>query len=60
MTLIDLARQVREMRDRQKEYSRSRSDASLKEAKAAESRIDKLMNDIINPPQPTLFDGPPP
>lgn len=47
MTLIELARKVREMRDAQKTYFRDRTPATLGPAKEQERQVDALCKEIL-------------
>lgn len=57
MTIEELARLVKSMRDTQKAYFRERTPTKLRESKDAEWRIDATVKEILDPPQPGLFDG---
>lgn len=54
MTIQEFAKLVDDMRSAQKHFFRTKSSAALDRAKAAESRVDKAVQDILK--QPTLFD----
>ena len=51
MTTEDLARLVNEMRTAQREFFRTRSDSALNDAKAAEAKVDKAVNDVLSKQQ---------
>lgn len=54
--LVELALMVKRMRDCQKEYFRTRQGNLLAICRDWEKRIDKAVEEILNPPSPGLFD----
>lgn len=56
ITVEELARQVLKLLALQQEYFHTRSTTKLNECRDAERRMEKVCRDIINPPQPGLFD----
>lgn len=58
MTTGELAELVRDMRAAQKRYFRDRTSEALHASKELESRVDRVLRDLADPPAPGLFDGP--
>lgn len=58
MTVVELAESVAEMRTWQKKYFGG-DKTTVGTCKRLERRIDKAVDAILNPPEPTLFDGQP-
>src|SRR5436309_3393899 len=58
MDLESLARLVRDMRQHQRDYSRTKSQAELAASKDYERRVDQAVKEVLNPPAPGLFDAP--
>jgi hypothetical protein len=56
MTLQQLARLAREMREAQRIYFRSRTPEALERSKSLERRLDVAVKEILDPPPPGLFD----
>lgn len=57
MTLDELAGKVRWMRQKQREYFRTRSDVALRAAKEAEARVDQALELLAKGPD--LFEEQP-
>lgn len=56
-TLEELAFAVKEMRDLQNRYFRSAMNRNLlSEARSQERKVDRLVDEILNPPMKSLFD----
>jgi hypothetical protein len=51
-SLVSLYRAVKDMRQWQRAYFRSRSSESLQRAKASEKDVDRIINELDNPNQP--------
>lgn len=50
--LVSLYRAVKDMREWQTAYFRSRSGESLQRAKASEKEVDRIINELDNPNKP--------
>lgn len=55
--LRDFARKYQDMRAIQARYFQSRTPQNLAIARDAERRLDKLADELLNPPSPGLFDN---
>lgn len=51
-SLVSLYRAVKDMREWQRAYFRSRSGESLQRAKASEKEVDRIINELDNPNKP--------
>jgi hypothetical protein len=51
MSIEEFAELVRIMRDAQKDYFKTRSDASLHKSKSFEKQVDEQIKVILNPPK---------
>lgn len=51
-SLVSLYRAVKDMREWQRAYFRSRSGESLQRAKSSEKEVDRIINELENPNQP--------
>ena len=56
MTHTEFVQLVKDMRQAQKDYFRTRTNASLVASKDLESQVDKAVKEFITPPAPQLFD----
>lgn len=56
MTREELARLVASMRAKQSEYFRDRNPSLLNVCRDLERRVDRAIDEILNPPQPGLFE----
>jgi hypothetical protein len=59
MDLKALADLVRRMREAQRRYFAGRSTGDLEASKALERQVDAACREVLDPPQPGLFDRPP-
>lgn len=57
MTLTDLAREVLHLLRLQEEHERTKNRTRLAEVRDAERRLRKKVEEIVNPPQPSMFEG---
>lgn len=57
MTAQELARQVLKVLDLQQRYFSAKTNTLLAECRDAERRLRQACEQIINPPQPGLFDA---
>ncbi len=51
MTIEELAREVKAMRQKQQEYFRTRDTTTLKECKDRERRVDAAVKEVLQPDQ---------
>jgi len=59
MTLTELARLVKTMRDVQDRYFRTRQPSLLHVARDMERRVDAAVKNVLHPPTPDLFEEEP-
>ena len=56
MTLEELARLGKQMRDSQERFFRSKNPLALKESQSYERHFDRVVHDVLHPPAPTFQD----
>lgn len=56
MTLQELAKQIKAMRDAQRKYFRDRSPQNLNASKDLERRLDQDVADVLDEKGPSLYD----
>jgi hypothetical protein len=56
MTIRELAKLAQNCREAQKRYYDHRSQTNLILAKTEEKRLDRAIDEVMNPPPPRLFD----
>lgn len=55
MTPDEIIKLAKETRDAQKAYFKTRGYTELDQSKQLEKRLDKAIDEYLNPPQPDLF-----